>query len=64
MSSRSLSLSRSGPKVGMADWVSFVDLFHFVLLVALDALARVHDLDREQILVLLHAVDRLAGRAA
>ena len=35
---------------------------HLVLLVALDALARVHDLDREQVLVLLHALDRRAVR--
>ena len=34
--------------------------FHFVLLVALNALATVHDLDREQVLVLLDALDRRA----
>ena len=31
---------------------------HLVLLVSLNPLARVHDLDREEIFVLLHAVDR------
>src|SRR5688572_1083382 len=35
------------------------DRLHLVLLVSLDALTRVHDLDREQVFVLLHAPDRL-----
>src|SRR2546428_6721018 len=36
--------------------------FHLVLLVSLNPLARIHDLDREEVFVFLDALDRLPGR--
>src|SRR5206468_1716027 len=36
--------------------------FHLVLLVSLNPLARIHDLDREEVFVFLDAPDRLPGR--
>src|SRR5688572_32620392 len=37
------------------------DRLHLVLLVSLDPLARIHDLDREHVLVFLDALDRLTA---
>ena len=61
-SSRSPSFNRSVPNAGIADLRVVRDVAHLVLLVALDPLACVHDLDRKQILVLLHAVHGLPVR--
>ena len=59
-SSRSRSFSRSGPYTGISDCLSSGDLGQVRLEVSLEALARVHDLDRELVLVLPDAANPLA----